>query len=86
MIWLVLLNFVDIFVSVFNILLIARVVASYLMSPTNSLYAGLVNLTEPVLWPVRKVLPQSGPVDWAPLVTFFLLQGIQYGVHALLGA
>ena len=86
MIWMVLLNFIDIFVSVFNILLIARVVASYLMSPTNSFYVWLVNITEPLMWPVRKVLPQSGPVDWAPLVTFFLLQGLQYAVHALIGA
>lgn len=82
----VLVEFIDIFVSVFNILLIARVVSSYLLAPSNSFYAGLINLTEPLLLPVRKVLPQSGPVDWAPLVTFFLLQGIQYAVHALLGA
>jgi len=85
MIWLVVLKFVDIFVSVFNILLIARVVSSYIMQPQNALYAGLINLTEPLLLPLRKVLPQTGPVDFAPLIAFFLLQGIQYGVHALLG-
>ncbi|HEY2003929.1 MAG TPA: YggT family protein [Candidatus Saccharimonadia bacterium] len=85
MIWLVALKFVDIFVSVFNILLIARVVSSYLLSPQNPLYAALINLTEPLLVPIRRALPQSGMVDWAPLVAFFVLQGLQYGVHALLG-
>jgi len=86
MILLVALKFVDIFVSVFNILLIARVVSSYLLSPSNPLYAALINLTEPLLVPIRRVLPQSGMVDWAPLVAFFVLQGLQYAVHALLGA
>jgi YggT family protein len=86
MMWLVILKFVDIFVSVFNILLIARVVASYIMSPTSGFYAGLVSLTEPLLLPLRRVLPPAAGVDWAPLAAFFLLQGLQYGVHALLGA
>ena len=85
MIWLVLLKFVDLFVAVFNTLLIARVVASYIMRPENSFYGALVGMTEPLLVPVRKLLPRGGFVDWAPLVAFFVLQGLQYAVHALLG-
>ena len=46
---------------------------------TRSL-AGLVNaLTEPLLRPLRKALPQGGGVDWAPAVLYLglvVLEGL----------
>ena len=81
----VIVNFIDLFVTIFNLLLIVRVISSYIVRPSSRFYAGLVDLTEPVLGPVRKVLPKSPGIDWAPLVTFFLLEGIQTLVHSLLG-
>jgi YggT family protein len=83
---LIALTFIDLFVFIFNILLISRVLMSYIVDPLNSLFINLVSLTEPVLMPVRKVLPQTHGVDFAPLVTFFLLQGVQIMAHNLLGA
>jgi YggT family protein len=85
MILLVLVAFVNLFVSIFNVLLIARVVMSYFVSPHNRLFSGLVSMTEPVLAPVRKVLPATPGVDWAPLAAFFLLQGLRYLIDRLLG-
>jgi YggT family protein len=85
MIALVLSKFIDLFVSVFNLLLIVRVVMSYFAKPGNRFFMGLVNLTEPLLAPVRRVLPSMPGVDLAPLATFFLLQGVEYLVHAILG-
>lgn len=58
---------------------------SYFAKPGNRFFAWLVNLTEPVLAPVRKVLPSTPGVDFAPLAAFFLLQGLEYVIHALLG-
>lgn len=82
----VLINFIDLFVFVFDILLVLRVLLSYFAKPEWRFWSGLVNLTEPVLAPVRKLLPgQSAGVDFAPLVTFFLLEGIQYLAHSLTG-
>lgn len=86
MIPLVISTFIDLFVLVFNVILITRVVMSYFVSQTNGIYVTAVNLTEPLLIPVRRVLPQTPGIDLAPLVTFFLLQGLQYLAHLLLGA
>jgi uncharacterized protein YggT (Ycf19 family) len=86
MIILVLLTFVDLFVFIFNALLIVRIFASYFASPTGRFYSGLFNLTEPLLVPVRRWLPQTAGVDFAPLATFFLLQLVDWGLHALFGA
>ena len=79
----VFVQFVDLFVSIFEILLIVRVVSSYVARPDGRFYNGLVNITEPVLAPVRGLLPKMPGLDMAPLVVFFLLQLGQYAVHAL---
>jgi YggT family protein len=77
MITAVLLVFFDLFASIFKVLLLARVISSYFANPSSGWYQGLVNITEPVLAPVRRMLPAMGGFDLAPLVTFFLLQGLQ---------
>lgn len=82
----VLLNFLDLFVFVFNILIVLRVLMSYFANSRSGFGAGIVNLTEPVLGPVRRLLPGQGAgLDLAPLATFFLLEGLQYLIHSLTG-
>ncbi len=83
MIALVLLTFIDLFVPAFSAVLLLRVVLSYFVSPGSRLMEVLVSLTEPILAPVRRVIPASAGVDFAPLVALLLLQGFQYVVHAL---
>lgn len=80
-----LVTFVDLFSMVFYILLIGRIILSYIVSPTNSLYTWLVDITEPLLAPLRKVLPTIPGLDIAPLGAFILLQVIQLAVHRFVG-
>ncbi|HSX01259.1 MAG TPA: YggT family protein [Candidatus Saccharimonas sp.] len=77
-------TFVNLFVFVFNILLVLRVVLSYVLGPQNWWMQILMNLTEPLLAPVRRALPQTPGMDLSPLVTFLLLQGVELGVRVLL--
>ena len=79
-------TFIDLFVFVFNFILISRVLLSYFVQESNALYQSLINFTEPILAPVRRILPRSAGVDFAPLAVFFLLQGLQILAHNLLGA
>jgi YggT family protein len=81
----VFVTFVDLFVMVFYVLLIVRVVMSYFASPSNQLYTVLVSLTEPLLAPLRKVIPATPGVDLAPLVAFLVLQVVQITLHEALG-
>ena len=80
----VVVQFVDLFVAVFDILLIIRVVMTYFVKPGNRFFASLVSMTEPLLSPVRKMLPTTPGVDFAPLATFLILQIIQWAVNAAL--
>jgi YggT family protein len=71
----VLVNFINLFAFVFNILLLARVLMSWVNPhPSGGIGGLLVDLTEPVLAPIRRVLPRSQMLDFSPLVAFLLLQ------------
>ena len=48
------------------------------------LYDVVFGLTEPVLGPIRRMLPQTGMIDFSPLVVMVILVVIQYAVRALL--
>jgi YggT family protein len=81
----VLVAFINLFVTVFNILLIIRVISSYIVKPGSRFYGWIVGITEPVLAPVRQVLPQTPGLDLSPLVAFFLLQGVQFAASKFIG-
>jgi len=83
MLLVVLVTFVDLFVPLFSLLLLVRVVMSYVASPHNRFFVGMVNLTEPLLAPVRRVLPSSPGLDFSPLVVLLLLQLLQSFVDGL---
>jgi YggT family protein len=77
-------TFIDLFVPLFSFLIIVRVVASYVARHDGRFYLGMTNLTEPLLGPVRRLVPATPGFDLAPLVALFLLQGIQLlvdGIH-----
>jgi YggT family protein len=70
-----------IFISLFNtflsILLLAIFVRSILswfpIARDNPLSVAIVQLTEPVLSPIRKVLPRIGSLDLSPMVAMLLI-------------
>lgn len=39
----------------------------------SSLWRGLNTLTEPIYRPIRRVLPDTGPMDFAPFVVLILI-------------
>jgi uncharacterized protein YggT (Ycf19 family) len=77
------LTFIDLFVTVFSTLILVRVIASYVAKPGGAFYDWITGITEPVLAPVRLVLPKNPALDLAPIVTFFLMQGLQYLAHTI---
>jgi YggT family protein len=71
----VILNFINLFVFVFNLLLLARVLMSFINpQPAGGVGAILFDLTEPILAPIRRILPKMAMLDLSPLVAFLLLQ------------
>jgi len=50
------------------------------MDPRNPLIAVLDQITEPILAPLRRVVPRLGMIDITPLVAIILLQVIAQAV------
>ncbi len=62
-------NFLEILVFVLWFLVLGRVLFSWIDPQARSTVSRyLVAFTEPMLAPIRRVLPPTGMVDWAPLV------------------
>jgi YggT family protein len=70
----VLANFLQLLVTVLWLLIIARVVVSWIMpAGGGGLVAFIYQATEPILAPIRRVIPPTAGIDWAPLVALLLL-------------
>ena len=67
-------NFVRFLLIAVELLVIGRVLMSYVDSSGRSRVAQfLIALTEPILAPVRRLLPRGGAFDFAPLIVILLL-------------
>ena len=76
------LQLVDTVLWLYSVVLIVQVVLSWLVSfnvvNTGNAFVSTVgrmtwNLTEPVLRPIRRVLPQLGGLDLSPIVLLLLI-------------
>lgn len=62
-------NFLEILVLVLWLLVLGRVLVSWIdPSARNAVSRYLVALTEPMLAPIRRLLPRTGMVDFSPLI------------------
>jgi YggT family protein len=73
-----LVNFVSILVTILQIAIIGRAVLSWFpISPTSPLVAVLNEVTEPILAPLRRIVPRIGMIDITPMVAIFVLYIVQ---------
>lgn len=64
---------VDRLLSVYSLLILVRALLSWFpVSPYNRFYYLLIKATEPVLAPLRRVIPVQG-IDLSPLVAILLI-------------
>jgi YggT family protein len=72
-----LLNFVRFLLVAFEIAIIGRVLLSY-VEPRgrSSLGQFVVMITEPVLGPVRRLLPSGGMLDFSPLLVLLVIGAV----------
>ena len=69
-----LFNFIQFLLIALWVLVFGRVIMSWIdPGGRNRISSFLFQATEPVLAPVRRVLPQSGAVDWSGFVVLILL-------------
>ena len=79
-------TFVDLLVTVLWVAILARVILSWLpMGGSNNLLVAIVyQITEPVLAPLRRVIPRLGIFDLTPMIAIVLLGLIRELVNSSL--
>lgn len=64
---------INILSDLITLLIIVYVILSYFMSPFHPVRKFVDNLVEPILAPIRRVLPQTGMLDFSPLVLLLIV-------------
>jgi YggT family protein len=69
------IRFVQILGNVLVIAIIIRAIVSWVMPQDSSgLTRVLLDITEPILAPIRRVLPPVGGIDFSPILALVLIQ------------
>ena len=65
---------ISIFSQVLTILVLAHVILSYFMNPYHPVRVFIDRLVDPLLAPIRRVIPPFGMMDFSPLILLLLIQ------------
>jgi YggT family protein len=66
-------------IGIYTFVLLARILMSWIpnLDPYNPVVQILLQVTDPVLEPARKLIPSIGMIDISPIVVFIVLGIIQ---------
>ena len=68
------IEFLRLFQTIFSIAIIGRIVMSYVSPRGNDPISPLLyQITEPILGPIRRMLPNTGMFDLAPMIALIVL-------------
>jgi YggT family protein len=62
------------FARILELIVFVSVVLSYFLSPFHPLRVTLDRIVEPLLAPIRRVMPQTGAIDLSPVVLIALIE------------
>lgn len=72
------------FLGFYSLMIVIRIVLSWIVTGTNKALRFLHRLTDPILEPFRKIIPPLGMFDISPIVVLFLLNFLQLAVAGVL--
>ena len=74
-------NFIRFMLIALWLLILARVVLSWIDPTGRGRFAAfIISTSEPILAPVRRVLPRTGMFDWSPLIVLLVLGALMRAV------
>ena len=68
------IQLINLISQLITIVVIIQVFLSYFMDPYHPVRQSLDRLVEPLYAPIRKFLPQTGMIDFSPLILIVLVQ------------
>jgi YggT family protein len=78
-------SLVDLLFTLYTFVIIGRVLLVMAnVNPYHPVMQWIFRLTEPVLRPIRNLMPRTGMVDWSPMVAVFGLFILQQIIRMIL--
>jgi YggT family protein len=71
--FLLLVQMINLLSTILTVLIFAWVVASWIAPPYHPIREALERIVEPMLAPIRRVMPMTGPIDFSPMVLLLLI-------------
>lgn len=72
--------------NILTFLVFVDIIIGYFLSPFHPVRRVLDSIVRPMLEPIRRIMPQTGMVDFSPLVLVVLIQVLEFVIIAILGA
>lgn len=70
--------------TIITVVIIVDVVLSYFLNPFHPLRQALDQVVEPLLAPIRRIVPTVGMIDFSPLVLLIIVQLLESLLISLL--
>lgn len=69
---------IQIIIQIITFFVIAQAISTFFLPPDNPVRERLDRLVNPLLNPIRKVVPTIGNFDFSPVILIILLQVVEY--------
>ncbi len=73
-----LVGIVDIIFRLLTIVVVVDVIVSYFLSPYNNVRIFLDRIVNPMLAPIRRMIPPVQMIDFSPIILLVILQVVEY--------
>lgn len=75
---------IQILFRILTFVVIVDALLSFVMPPYNPVRTFLDRLVEPMLNPIRRIVPPIGGMDFSPVILILIIQGLEYLIVRLL--
>lgn len=73
------LTVIRVFLQILTFAILIRAVLSWIMPGQRTMLTDIIyHITEPILAPIRKILPSMDTIDLSPLIAIIILQVISF--------
>ena len=80
----ILINIIQTLSTVLLLAVLASVLLSYFLPPYNNIRVFLDRIVNPLLVPIRRVVPPLGMIDFSPIVLIILIQVVEWVLISVL--
>jgi YggT family protein len=80
----ILITIVQTLGSILLLIVLASVLLSYFLPPFHSIRVFLDKIVNPLLLPIRRVVPPLGMIDFSPVILMILIQVLETVLIAIL--